>query len=166
MSKSTFTRRRFLATTATSAATIAMRSVRGADAAGKLAVGFWDHWVPGANAVLAALALYLALFGMQASAYAQAPLQRGDYLVNAVMACDGCHTPSGSNGPVMERRFSGGPQTWKTPAYSVKGSNITPDQETGIGTWTAEDVKRSLTDGVRPTGVPLSPQMPYAFYKS
>jgi ABC-type glycerol-3-phosphate transport system substrate-binding protein len=55
MSESTFTRRRFLATTATSAATIAMPSVRGAYAAGKLAIGFWDHWVPGANNVLAAL---------------------------------------------------------------------------------------------------------------
>lgn len=111
------------------------------------------------------ITLHLALLGVQASAYAETQLQRGDYLVNAVMACDACHTPAGPNGPVMERRFSGGPQTWKTPAYTVKGSNITPDQETGIGTWTADDVKRLLTDGIRPTGVPLSPQMPYAFYK-
>jgi hypothetical protein len=26
-----------------------MPYVRGAHAAGKLSVGFWDHWVPGAN---------------------------------------------------------------------------------------------------------------------
>ena len=29
-----------------------MPFVRGAHAAGKLSVGFWDHWVPGANAPL------------------------------------------------------------------------------------------------------------------
>src|SRR5262245_58846388 len=29
--------------------------VRGAHAAGKLSIGFWDHWVPGANAVTKAL---------------------------------------------------------------------------------------------------------------
>ena len=32
-----------------STAVIAMPYVRGAHAAGKLSIGFWDHWVPGAN---------------------------------------------------------------------------------------------------------------------
>ncbi len=45
----TLTRRRFLATTAVASAAIAMPHVRGANAAGKLSIGFWDHWVPGAN---------------------------------------------------------------------------------------------------------------------
>ena len=47
MLKSKMTRRRFLA--ATSTAVIAMPDVRGAHAAGRLSIGFWDHWVPGAN---------------------------------------------------------------------------------------------------------------------
>jgi len=98
-------------------------------------------------------------------AVAQSPIERGEYLVNAVMACDGCHTPRGPGGFNMEKRFSGGSQTWDTPAYTVKGSNITPDRDTGIGAWSADELKRSLTDGVRPTGVPLAPQMPFAFYK-
>ncbi|MDB5488516.1 MAG: transporter substrate-binding protein periplasmic component [Reyranella sp.] len=43
-------RRRFVAgTAAVSAAFVAAPFVRGAYAAGKLSVGFWDHWVPGAN---------------------------------------------------------------------------------------------------------------------
>lgn len=43
-------RRRFVAgTAAASAAFVAAPFVRGAYAAGKLSVGFWDHWVPGAN---------------------------------------------------------------------------------------------------------------------
>ncbi|MGA2125441.1 MAG: extracellular solute-binding protein [Xanthobacteraceae bacterium] len=43
------TRRRFLATTGAAAALVAMPFVRGSNAAGKLSIGFWDHWVPGAN---------------------------------------------------------------------------------------------------------------------
>src|SRR5262245_49107296 len=43
-------RRRFVAgTAAASTAFVAAPFVRGAYAAGKLAIGFWDHWVPGAN---------------------------------------------------------------------------------------------------------------------
>jgi ABC-type glycerol-3-phosphate transport system substrate-binding protein len=44
-------RRRFMATTAAGAATatLGMPHVSTAQSAGKLSVGFWDHWVPGAN---------------------------------------------------------------------------------------------------------------------
>jgi ABC-type glycerol-3-phosphate transport system substrate-binding protein len=50
MAKQKITRRRFVASTAAvSAAAIAAPYVRGAYAAGKLSIGFWDHWVPGAN---------------------------------------------------------------------------------------------------------------------
>ena len=50
MSRRKLTRRQFVAATAlSSAALIAAPYVRTAHAAGKLAIGFWDHWVPGAN---------------------------------------------------------------------------------------------------------------------
>ena len=49
------TRRHFLATSAASTALLAMPHVRGSFAAGKLSIGFWDHWVPGANAASKAL---------------------------------------------------------------------------------------------------------------
>jgi len=49
------TRRRFLSTAAASSVAIAMPHVRHAHAAGKLAIGFWDHWVPGANNTCTAL---------------------------------------------------------------------------------------------------------------
>ena len=42
-------RRRFLTTTVASTTVLAMPYVRGSHAAGKLAIGLWDHWVPGAN---------------------------------------------------------------------------------------------------------------------
>jgi mono/diheme cytochrome c family protein len=96
---------------------------------------------------------------------AETPEGRGSYLVNAVMVCDGCHTPRGPGGFLMDKRLSGGSQIWDEPAYTVKGSNITQDRETGIGAWSAADLKRLLVEGVRPNGVPVAPQMPYAFYK-
>ena len=46
----TLNRRGFLQRSAAASATmIAAPFVRTARAAGKLSVGFWDHWVPGAN---------------------------------------------------------------------------------------------------------------------
>src|SRR5918994_5178119 len=50
MLKSRMTRRRLLEQSAlATTALIAAPYVRGAHAAGKLSIGFWDHWVPGAN---------------------------------------------------------------------------------------------------------------------
>jgi ABC-type glycerol-3-phosphate transport system substrate-binding protein len=49
MPSSRLTRRRFLSTTAASTAVVAMPHVSHSQAGGKLTVGFWDHWVPGAN---------------------------------------------------------------------------------------------------------------------
>src|ERR1051325_10747521 len=57
MIRRTVSRRRFVASTAAlSSARVAAPFVRGAYAAGKLAVGLWDHWVPGANAGAEAVA--------------------------------------------------------------------------------------------------------------
>ena len=107
-----------------------------------------------------------AIFGAGISiAAAETPVERGSYLVNAVMGCDGCHTPRGPQGFDMSKRFTGGSQVWDEKAYTVRGSNITPDRDTGIGTWSADDLKRLLTEGVRPNGVPLAPIMPFPFYK-
>ncbi|MDX2203652.1 MAG: extracellular solute-binding protein [Hyphomicrobiaceae bacterium] len=55
MSQMKVTRRRFVATSAAAAAAISAPFVRTANAAGKLSIGFWDHWVPGANNITKAL---------------------------------------------------------------------------------------------------------------
>src|ERR1044071_6274401 len=109
--------------------------------------------------------LALAAFALSATvALAETPVERGAYLVNAVMACDGCHTPRGPGGFDMSKRFSGGSQIFDEPAFTVKGSNITPDRDTGIGSWSDADVKKLMIEGKGPNGVPVA-QVPYAFYK-
>jgi ABC-type glycerol-3-phosphate transport system substrate-binding protein len=56
MSRNRLSRRQFVAATAlTSATLITAPYVRGAHAAGKLTMGFWDHWVPDANNTCTAL---------------------------------------------------------------------------------------------------------------
>ena len=90
----------------------------------------------------------VGLAGMLAAtvtAGAQSPVERGGYLVNSVLTCGNCHTPRGPGGVLaMDKQLSGGPQEWDTPTFKVKGANITPDRETGIGSWSEADIKRAL----------------------
>lgn len=100
------------------------------------------------------------------SANAQTAVQRGDYLVNSILTCGNCHTPKGPGGfEVRDRMHSGGVIEWDTPTFKVKGPNITPDPDTGIGKWTDAQIKNSLQSGVHQDGHPLAPIMPFAFYK-
>ena len=99
-------------------------------------------------------------------ARAETTLERGSYLVNAIMACDGCHTPRPGGGEFdMTKRFSGGSQVWDEPHFLVKGANISSDPTNGIGVWSDTDFKHLMSEGVRPSGVKVAPQMPFAFYK-
>src|SRR5262245_52549474 len=111
--------------------------------------------------------LWLAVMAVAATnAGAQAPVERGKYLVEGILTCGNCHTPRGPKGVLdTANRHAGGPQVWETAEYKVRPTNITPDKATGIGGWTAEQIKAAIRDGKRPSGQQLSPQMPYGFYK-
>jgi mono/diheme cytochrome c family protein len=102
---------------------------------------------------------------------AQSPAERGNYLVNTIMACGNCHTPRNASGEsIADRAFSGG-LTFTTPVFIVTAPNITPDVETGIGSWSDAEIKQALVEGIRPehghlAGVPLAAIMPANFYKA
>ena len=99
-------------------------------------------------------------------ALAQTPVERGNYLVNGLLTCGNCHTPRGPGGVYdLSRQLSGGPQTWDEETFKVKGANITPDPETGIGKWSSADIKKAILTGFRPNGTQIAPIMPYGFYK-
>lgn len=121
-------------------------------------------WAPG---FINRLALgCMAAIALAASALAQTPIERGSYLVNGLLTCGNCHTPRGPGGVWdMSKQLSGGPQTWDEVTFKVKGANVTPDPETGIGKWSDADIKRALLTGVRPNGTQIAPLMPYGFYK-
>ncbi|MBS1741030.1 MAG: cytochrome C [Bacteroidetes bacterium] len=62
----------------------------------------------------------------------------GQYLVNAG-ACMECHTKFEKGSPLKGTEFGGGREFAFPNGDIVRSSNITPDKETGIGSWT-EDV--------------------------
>ncbi len=67
--------------------------------------------------------------------------------------CAGCHG----------KDLSGG-VTLMTPFGKLVTPNITPDKETGIGNYTAEDFGAAMKDGRAPGGKRLYPAMPYPYY--
>ncbi|MCP5420234.1 MAG: c-type cytochrome [Gammaproteobacteria bacterium] len=118
--------------------------------------------------------------------------KRGAYLA-AISDCNGCHTPfiPGPNGaePDFSRLLSGHPQTLKLPPPPPLGeggwgwigsatntafagpwgisytANLTPDPETGLGTWTEAMFIDTIRMGKhRGTGRPLLPPMPWPSY--
>ncbi len=97
------------------------------------------------------------------TAQAETPLERGSYLVNTIMTCGNCHSPKGPPNVVAGKDFSGGLRFNVPGAFDVTAPNITPDKETGIGTWSAADIKKLLLTGVPPNGEPIA-IMPTGFY--
>ena len=119
-------------------------------------------------------------------------VERGEYLVT-VGGCNDCHTPykMGEHGPEpdMSRMLSGHPESFAiseaprfdSPEWMWAGSptntafagpwgvtfaaNLTPDKETGIGTWTEETFIKTIRSG-KHWGVdrPILPPMPWQNY--
>ena len=104
----------------------------------------------------------------------ESAVERGRYLVNG-FGCADCHTPHvmGPNGPErdLSRNLSGHPATmtlppapvlpagpwiatvagsmtaWSGPWCTSYPANLTPDEETGLGKWTAEEFVATLKTG-------------------
>lgn len=83
-------------------------------------------------------------------------MSRGEWLAIAGN-CQTCHTASGG------QAFAGG-LSFETPFGKIYSTNITPDEETGIGGWTREQFAQSLRKGVRPNGEHLYPVFPYTAF--
>jgi mono/diheme cytochrome c family protein len=111
------------------------------------------------------------LLAALSDARAESPAERGFYLVNTIMACGNCHSPRDAEGrTITEKALSGGLK-FTTPAFIATAPNITPDVETGIGSWSDAEIRRALVEGMRPdhgrlAGVPLAAIMPANFYRA
>ena len=107
------------------------------------------------------LALTVPLFSIHAKAE-ESLLERGTYLVQTVAACGNCHTPK--EGPLQGQELAGGFKI-EFPAFAAYASNITPDQETGVGAWSDEQLITAIREGKRPDGSIIGPPMPIALYR-
>ena len=94
-------------------------------------------------------------------------LVRGSYLANGVAACFSCHGPLDFSKPgwppVPGKEGSG----YEWGLFGQVAPNITPDAETGAGTWTDDMLARAIREGVAHDGHFLNPAvMPYEFYRA
>ena len=83
-------------------------------------------------------------------------INRGEYLARAG-DCVACHTAPG------RKEFAGG-RAMATPFGNLYVPNITPDEQTGIGEWSADEFYRMMHSGVSRDGSLLYPAMPFASY--
>ena len=112
--------------------------------------------------VLAAAAAVSAAATLLETAYADPQLDRGKYLVT-FGGCNDCHTPGYFFGkPDMAQFLGGSDVAFEIPGLGAfAGRNITPDDDTGIGKWTSEQIVTALQTGQRPDGRILAPIMPW-----
>jgi mono/diheme cytochrome c family protein len=83
-------------------------------------------------------------------------VQRGARLA-AIGDCAVCHTAKGG------KPLAGGLQL-DTPFGAIYSTNITPDRDTGIGTWPVEAFVRAMREGISRDGHLLYPAFPYPHF--
>jgi mono/diheme cytochrome c family protein len=91
-----------------------------------------------------------------ALAQRQPDVTHGQYIAT-LGDCAACHTKPGGKTLV-------GGLALTTPLGTIYTTNITPDRDTGIGSYTFTDFARAVRLGVRPDGARLYPAMPYTAY--
>jgi len=108
-------------------------------------------------AIVVMAALGAAAFTALAAPPGQGDAQRGAYIFAATGGC-GCHM--GKAGFLAGNADS----QVKGPFGTVSFPNITQDQETGIGSWTDQQIIDAIRLGKRPDGRQLFPMMPYSVW--
>lgn len=108
-----------------------------------------------------------------ASDYSPQQVQRGRYLVG-LLGCGSCHTDGALVGVPDERRLLAGSSTgiaYTSPFLNpnpgvVYPANLTPDMETGLGSWTMERLVTMIRVGTTEHSTSSLPVMPWPAYAS
>jgi mono/diheme cytochrome c family protein len=93
------------------------------------------------------------------------PLGHGRYLVETVAGCGNCHTPRLPDGTPDATKNLAGAFVIEEPVFKAYAQNITPDMETGIGSWTEEQIVDAVRNAHRPDGTFMGPPMSFGWYK-
>jgi mono/diheme cytochrome c family protein len=97
-----------------------------------------------------------------------ARLQRGQYLVEHISLCYGCHTKFDAKGrdvPQFVAAKGSGQVLVDEPGFRLVAPNITPDPDTGIGNWTDDELARAIREGIGRDGRALFPMMRYQSFR-
>jgi mono/diheme cytochrome c family protein len=114
-------------------------------------------------AIIMIVALTFALWPTQTRAIVPPPKTGqlpasvpGEYLAIAA-DCAACHTAPGG------KPFAGGLRL-ESPVGAIYSTNITPDHDSGIGSYSLDDFDRAVRHGIAKNGTTLYPAMPYPSY--
>ncbi len=88
-------------------------------------------------------------------------VERGRYLAHAVCECFECHSPLQDNDLVLPIASKLGAGDILDKEMRKVAPNITPDEETGAGRWTDEQLIRAIREGIGHDGRRLGLVMPY-----
>ena len=95
-------------------------------------------------------------------------LARGEYWVKT-RACFSCHSQHKWSGdglsPIPGTEGSGDVMPFLDLPGRIVAPNITPDRETGAGSWTDDQLARAIREGIGHDGRALFPMMPYQFFR-
>lgn len=96
-------------------------------------------------------------------------VERGQYLVDHVLVCGVCHTPSLDTGePDMELYLAGSRSYDFTDVdgtiITVNAENLTSHDPEGLGSWTDGQIRTAITKGVDDEHYAIYPIMPYPEY--
>ena len=93
------------------------------------------------------------------------PLAHGRYLVETIAGCGNCHTPRLPDGTPDNSKNLAGAFVIEEPVFKAYAQNITPDMETGIGSWTEDQIVDAIRNARRPDGTFMGPPMSFGWYK-
>lgn len=91
-------------------------------------------------------------------------VERGEYLVH-IAICKDCHSPRNADGITYDethRMAGGGVAVRMGKDVLMLPPNLTSDVETGLGTWSDDEIIAAFRTGVTKSGRKLHPAMPYA----
>jgi len=98
-----------------------------------------------------------AHYAGQTERYAASPVSRGRSLVRT-MACGHCHTPVDREGGALPGlNFAGGVKMRLVVWGDRVSANLTSDNETGLGRYGDDDIKRAFTRGIKHDGSRMLP---------
>jgi mono/diheme cytochrome c family protein len=97
-----------------------------------------------------------------------ARLERGRYIVEGPAHCFQCHSDVNWEAPGAQPKSAkkGGGTIFPEEGFQwLVAPNITPDADTGAGTWTDEQFARAIREGIGHDGRRLFPMMPYMNFR-
>ncbi len=100
----------------------------------------------------------------------QQRVERGRYIATGLSGCVYCHSPHDWTAPgtpmLAGKEASGEVLPYAGLPGRIVAPNLTPDEETGAGRWTDDQLARAIREGVGHDDRALFPIMPYQHYRN